>query len=40
MREKAKGVGRMSADAGAHPECEAKTLITPNHTAVSMRIYG
>ena len=31
-----KGFGRMSAVARAFPECEVKTLITPNHTAVQV----
>ena len=26
-------VGRMSGDAGAFPECELNTLMTPDHTA-------
>ena len=35
-----KGAGRMSGDAGAHQECEVKILMTPNHTAVQVRISG
>ena len=34
MPDKASGVGRILADAGALPECEVKTLITRNHTAL------
>ena len=34
MRDKANGVGRMSGDTGAHPECEVKTL---NDIAVQVR---
>ena len=30
-------VGRMSGDAGAFPEYEVKTLITPDHTNVQVR---
>ena len=29
MKDKAKGVGRMSADTGALPECDMNTLMTP-----------
>ena len=30
----------MSGDAGALPECEVKTLLTPNHTAFQVHISG
>ena len=29
-------VGRMSGDAGALPECEVITLMTPDHNAVQV----
>ena len=36
------GVGQMSGDAGAFPECEVNTLMAPDHTAfqVSSSGYG
>ena len=40
MRYKTKGVGRMWGDAGAHPVCQVKTLINPNHTPVPVRSSG
>ena len=33
MRDKARRVGRMTGDAGAHRKCEVKTLLTSGHTA-------
>ena len=35
MQDKAKGVGSMSGNAGAHRECEVKTLMTPDYPALS-----
>ena len=40
MRDKARGVGRMSGDAGAFPECEVNTLITPDRTIIQVRSFG
>ena len=40
MQDKARGVGHMSGDVGAHPECEVKTLMTPDYTAVQVRSSG
>ena len=40
MRDKANGGGRMSGDAGTHPECEMKTLMTPDHTTIHVRCSG
>ena len=40
MWDKAKGVGRMSGDTGALPECEVKTPMTPYHTAIQVRSSG
>ena len=40
MWDKARKVGHMSGDAGVLPECEVKTLMTPDHTAVQVRISG
>ena len=34
------GVGLMSGDAGAFPECEVNTLITPDHTTIQVRKHG
>ena len=34
------GVGRMSGDTGAHPECEVKTLMIIDHTAFQVRSSG
>ena len=34
------GVCRMSADAGAFPECEVNTLFTPDGTTIQVRISG
>ena len=34
------GVGRESGDAGALPEYEVKTLVTPDHTAIQVRSSG
>ena len=31
MQDNAKGVGRISGDVGAFPECDVKTQITPDH---------
>ena len=39
MRDKTGGV-HMSGDAGALPECDVKTLMTPNHTAFQVRSSG
>ena len=40
MRDKAKGVGRMSGDARAHPECDVMTLhMISDRTAVQVRSY-
>ena len=36
MQGKANWVGRMSGDAGAFPDCDVNTLITPDHIAVQM----
>ena len=33
-------VGRMTADAGAFPECVGNTLITPDHTTNQVRSSG
>ena len=35
-----KGVGRMSGDAGGLPECEGKTLMTSDNTAVQVHSSG
>ena len=35
-----KGLGRMSGDSGAHTECQVKTLMTPDHSAVKVRSSG
>ena len=40
MRDKAKGVGRISGDAVELPECDVKTLITPDHTTFQVRSSG
>ena len=32
MQDKSKAVGRMLGDAGAHPDCDMMTPITPDHT--------
>ena len=37
---KPEGVGRMSGDAGALSECDMKTLITPDHTAIQVGCSG
>ena len=34
------GVGRMSGDAGAFPECVGNTLITPDRTTIHVRSSG
>ena len=34
------GVGRMSGDAGAFPECVVNTLIMPDRTTIQMRSSG
>ena len=34
------GVGRMSGDAGAFPECEVNTLITPDRNTIQVRNPG
>ena len=34
------GVGRISGDAGAFPECEVNTLITPDRTIIQVRRSG
>ena len=39
MRDKVGG-GRMSGDAGALPECEVKTLMTPDNIAVQVHSSG
>ena len=31
-------IGRMSGDAGAFPECEVNTLMSPVHTATQVRV--
>ena len=33
-------VGRMTGDAGELPECDMKTLITPDHMAFQVRLSG
>ena len=38
--EKKTGVGCMSVVAGALPECEVDTVMTPNHTAFQVRGSG
>ena len=40
MRDKANWVVRMSGDARVFPECEVKTLMTPDNTAVQVRSSG
>ena len=37
VRHVVRMVGRMLGDAGALPECEVKTLMTPDHTAFQVR---
>ena len=37
---KSGGVGHLSGDAEAIPECEVKTLMTPDHTAYHVGSYG
>ena len=37
MPDIAKGVGRMSEDAGEFPDCE---VMTPDHTAIQVRSSG
>ena len=34
------GVGRMSGDAGALPECEVRIMITPGHSHFRVRSSG
>ena len=34
------GVGRMSGDVSALPECDVKTLMKPDHTAFKVRCSG
>ena len=34
------GVGRMSGDAGALPECVVRALMTPDHTTFQVRSSG
>ena len=40
MRNKAKGDGRMSENAGALTECGVKTRMTPDHITVQVRRSG
>ena len=39
-RTKPRGVGHMSGDAGALPECKVKIMMTPDHSAFQVRISG
>ena len=39
-RDKAREAGRMLGDVEALPDCEMKTLITPDHNAFQMRSSG
>ena len=40
MRDKARGIGRMFGDAGAFPECEVNTMITPDRTTIQVQRSG